>query len=457
MNTAILASVKWVISKYGESVLGKPAELKKHLASHTKNEPKEERIAFGRCIELGFYNDLKKANNENERSQIKIKLIEKLHNRTGINIKNCGDAVDILDAAIFGNVVPVQPVVNIKKITTPFNATLNNVKIYITKMWKKPKIKWATIAITVIIFISIIFNFASKVAVNEIVESRIDERIEELRRITEHQEQIAEQLELIRRQIDDEHDRQNPNNQNTTQQRTGRDALIQNLQNDLLMEMLATKREGRRDITGRIKVLIIPTNYRGNTFRMRLNNLTPIVQEGIRIIETQARRYNQNITIEWEFISNNNGSYINMSNNSEGLRQYSQYRNRFSNYNHVITVYAVDRVERSYILYSGQLGRNEGHAIFWFRESNGFSTGTLVHEIFHAFGAEDLYFEQGVVPREVEQNFRTLLGNSIMIDSHRYTGLDLINAWLIGWNKTPEPWYAWFIDKRDKSVDLRLY
>jgi hypothetical protein len=44
-----------------------------------------------------------------------------------------------------------------------------------------------------------------------------------------------------------------------------------------------------------------------------------------------------------------------------------------------------------------------------------------------------------------------------MIDNHRYTGLDPINAWLIGWNKNPEPWYAWFIDRRDTSIGLRFY
>jgi len=456
MNTTLLASIKWVISQHGEDILGKPVELKNHLAKHTKNEPKEQRIAFGRCIELGCYKELKKAQNENERSQIKAILIRKIHGRTGINLTICGDALDILDTVIFGNVAPALPVVQNNQHTASANAPINKIKKYLISNWKKPKVKWVGLGIAAIIIIAIIFNFASSVTANEIVENRIDERIEELRRITEHQEQIAEQLEQIRRQIDEEQNRQNPTGQNNTQQ-TGRDTLIQNLQNDLLMEILNTKREGRQDITGNIKILVFPTNYRGNTFRMRLNNLTPVIQEAIKIIEQQARRYNQNITIEWEFITLNNASNFSMNNVTEALRQYAQYRNRFRNFNHVITVYAIDRVERSYITTAGQLGRSEGHAIMWFRESNGFSAGTLAHEIFHAFGAEDLYFEQGVVPPEVERNFRTLLGNSIMIDNHRYTGLDPINAWLIGWNKNPEPWYAWFIDRRDTSIGLRFY
>ena len=228
------------------------------------------------------------------------------------------------------------------------------------------------------------------------------------------------------------------------------------MQNDLLMQILSSKREGRRDITGSIKILIFPTNYKGNVFRMRHNNLTPIIQETVRIINEQARNYNQNITIEWEYITLNNGSNFTMNNVTDALRQYAQYRNRFNNFNHVVIVYAVDRVERSYITMTGNLGRNESHAIMWFKGNSGFTADTLAHEIFHAFGAEDLYYEQGVVPQAIERNFRTLLGNSIMMDSFRHTGLDPINAWLIGWNKNPEPWYAWFIDRRDTS-DLKLY
>jgi len=60
------------------------------------------------------------------------------------------------------------------------------------------------------------------------------------------------------------------------------------------------------------------------------------------------------------------------------------------------------------------------------------------------------------VPQEVELNFKTLLGNSIMITSQGASNLDPINAWLMGWNKKPEPWFAWFINRRDSSVDIGL-
>jgi len=40
-----------------------------------------------------------------------------------------------------------------------------------------------------------------------------------------------------------------------------------------------------------------------------------------------------------------------------------------------------------------------------------------------------------------------------MITSNESAELDPINAWLIGWNKKPEPWYAWFVDRRDNTGD----
>ncbi|WP_461255911.1 hypothetical protein, partial [Treponema sp. R80B11-R83G3] len=448
MNTSLLASIKWVISQHGESVLGNPSQLRKLIANHTKNEPKEERIAFGRCIEMGFYKELKKSRNIDERSKIKTELAFKLQIKTALNISLCKDALDILDIAIYGNTAPFL------SMAMPFQYSkyrniVRKIKNQVFIILKKPEIKWVSIGIAAIMVIAIIFNFFLKNNSNNL----IDNRIEELKRITEQQEQIVEQLELIKQQIENGKNN-NPNVQNTTKQHTQKEVLIENLQNDLLMKILTEKKEGRIDITGNIKVLVFPTNYRGNKFKEGLNSLTPIIQESINIINQQAKRYNQNIIIEWEYITLNNGAYLTINNNSEVLKQYNQYKNKYSNFNHIVCIYAIDKLERSYFTFTGKLGRSEEHAIIWFRDNNGFLSGTLAHEIFHAFGAEDLYYEKGVVPLEVEDNFKILLGNSIMINSQSTSGLDPINAWLIGWNKKPEPWYAWFIDKRDKSVDL---
>jgi len=456
MNSSLLASIKWVISQHGESVLGNPLQLKKLIANHTKNEPKEERIAFGRCIEMGSYKKLKNAQNINDRSKIKTELAQKLQIRTALNISLCKDALDILDMVIYGNIAPFLSMA-IYNQNSKHGNIINKIKSQVSIIWKKPEIKWVSIGLITIMVVAIIFSFFLKSNPNNSEDSIIDKRIEELKRITEQQEQIAEQLELIKQQIEDEKNKNNSNVQNTTKQQTQKEELIENLQNDLLMKILAEKKEGRIDITGNIKILVFPTNYKGNKFREELDNLTPIIQESINIISQQAKKYNQNIFIEWEYKTLNNGSYLTINNYSEALKQYNQIRNMYSNFNFVIPIYAVDKMERSYFTFTGKLGRSEENAIIWFRDDNRFLSGTLAHEIFHAFGAEDLYYEKGVVPPEVENNFKILLGNSIMINSQSTSGLDPINAWLIGWNKKPEPWYAWFIDKRDKSVDLGLY
>jgi hypothetical protein len=241
---------------------------------------------------------------------------------------------------------------------------------------------------------------------------------------------------------------------NRSQGKSEQERLIEKMQNDLLMEMLVSKKHGRHEISGKVKILIVPANYNGSVFRMDYNNLTPKIQEAVNLILSQARKYNQNISINWDY-----GSNISVSNSIDMLKYYSQYKNNYANYNHFVLVYAVDKVDRSFYRYTyeGSMGNITTGAVVWFKDSNGHSAGVLAHEIFHAFGAEDLYYEQGVVPKEVETNFKTLLGNSIMITSDGSSGLDPINAWLMGWNKNPEPWYAWFIDKRDNTVnDLNL-
>ena len=234
--------------------------------------------------------------------------------------------------------------------------------------------------------------------------------------------------------------------------------LIQRLQNELLMQILVEKRQGRLNTYGRIKMLVLPATYSGNTFRMNRDTLTPVINEAVNIILAQARRYNQNISIDWEYGFNSDGSYVSINNYRDGLRQFSRYRNNYGSYDRLVLVYAVDMQGRSHCGILEPLGSYEDNAIVWFRNrsSNRHTAGVLAHEIFHAFGAEDFYFENNVVPREVEVNFRTLLGESIMITEQETSNLDPINAWLIGWNRNPELWYAWFINRRDYTVDVGL-
>ena len=102
MNTNLLNIVKQITVQNGESILGDPARLKPLFANLAKNEPKPLRIAFGRCIEAGAYNALKTAPNAAGRIARKTTLAQNLRNQHGIDPLLCGEALDILEAALFG-------------------------------------------------------------------------------------------------------------------------------------------------------------------------------------------------------------------------------------------------------------------------------------------------------------------------------------------------------------------
>ena len=282
-----------------------------------------------------------------------------------------------------------------------------------------------------------------------------DTSVEKLEQITRQQKEISSQLEQLRQQI--EITRQTRvSDPAASREKTEQERLIASMQKDLLMDILKTKKQGWRDVSGAVKILIFPARYKGHRFTMDYTNLSGTIQNAVDIILSQARRYNQRLSIDWEFMTEPDGSYPSLTSAADGLDQYARYKNRFSGYNQVSVVYAVDMTGRSYCSYRGTLGKSTANAVVWFKDSYEHSAGTLAHELFHTFGADDLYYEEGIVPQEVEANFKKLLGDSIMLTARGSSGLDPINAWLIGWNKNPEPWYAWFIDRRE-PVDVNRF
>jgi hypothetical protein len=60
MNTNFLTIIKRIVAEQGEDILADPQRLKGMVKDYAKNETKEERVAFGRCIEAGCYNELKR-------------------------------------------------------------------------------------------------------------------------------------------------------------------------------------------------------------------------------------------------------------------------------------------------------------------------------------------------------------------------------------------------------------
>jgi hypothetical protein len=71
MNTNLLDVVKRIIAEQGEDILANAQRLKPLISDYAKNEPKEERQAFGRCIEQGFYQQIKAARTAGERQRLK--------------------------------------------------------------------------------------------------------------------------------------------------------------------------------------------------------------------------------------------------------------------------------------------------------------------------------------------------------------------------------------------------
>ena len=98
MNTSFLAVVKRIIAEQGEAVLADPGRLKPFIKDYGQNVPQEERRAFGRCIEAGFYQRIKAAQTTEERRRLKAELARQLQNAAGISAALCSGALDVLDA-----------------------------------------------------------------------------------------------------------------------------------------------------------------------------------------------------------------------------------------------------------------------------------------------------------------------------------------------------------------------
>jgi ribosomal protein L40E len=102
MNTNLLNIVKQIITGYGEAVLADPQRLKAFFSDFAKEEPKPLRIAFGRCIEAKAYEALKTAPDAAERAERKAIIAQRMRDEHGLDTALCGEALDILDAALYG-------------------------------------------------------------------------------------------------------------------------------------------------------------------------------------------------------------------------------------------------------------------------------------------------------------------------------------------------------------------
>jgi hypothetical protein len=110
MNANMVSIIKRIIAEQGEAILANPQRLKGFVADYASRESKAERLAFGRCIEYGAYNELKNAQDKAARQAAKATAARRVHANEGMDIALCNDALDALEAAIFGEATAaVQP------------------------------------------------------------------------------------------------------------------------------------------------------------------------------------------------------------------------------------------------------------------------------------------------------------------------------------------------------------
>jgi len=101
MNANLLAIVNRIVAEQGEGILADAKRLFPYFSDYAKNEQKEERVAFGRCIEMGAYQELKRTRTPDEWLRKKAALANQMNAKTGIDRLRCAEALDLLEAVIF--------------------------------------------------------------------------------------------------------------------------------------------------------------------------------------------------------------------------------------------------------------------------------------------------------------------------------------------------------------------
>jgi hypothetical protein len=109
MNSTFLTIVKQITAQQGEAILADPQRLKGFIHDFAKDEPLPLRRAFGRAVEEGAYNALKSAPSAAERASRKAAIAQNLRGTHGLDPALSAEALDILEAALFGTVSAAVP------------------------------------------------------------------------------------------------------------------------------------------------------------------------------------------------------------------------------------------------------------------------------------------------------------------------------------------------------------
>jgi len=122
-----------------------------------------------------------------------------------------------------------------------------------------------------------------------------------------------------------------------------------------------------------------------------------------------------------------------------------------------VLIFIKDRAGRSYAMASSDKMDKEEYfvegAVLFEKQNDDTDlySSVIAHEILHIYGAWDLYGTfQTEGDEEKLKKHNEYLGKSIMLKTPEnidHSKVDILTAWLVGWNKDPEPWFESFEPK----------
>jgi hypothetical protein len=133
MNANLLNIVNRIVAEQGEGILTDAKRLFPYFSDYAKNEHKEERAAFGRCIEYGAYQVLKNTRTADERRRVKAALADQINSKTGVDRPRCADALDLLEAVIFKGEQQIYTSPSKAKLCSKCGKIINDGEIFCSK------------------------------------------------------------------------------------------------------------------------------------------------------------------------------------------------------------------------------------------------------------------------------------------------------------------------------------
>jgi RNA polymerase subunit RPABC4/transcription elongation factor Spt4 len=101
VNDSLLAVIKQIVAEQGDAILSDPRRVSAFLADLARDIPKPQKTAFVKCLEHQSAQTLKNAG-EPDRALCKQRLAQWLHEEEGLDLALCGETLDLLAAALFG-------------------------------------------------------------------------------------------------------------------------------------------------------------------------------------------------------------------------------------------------------------------------------------------------------------------------------------------------------------------